>query len=65
LAAHGSVAVVLVSDTIWGGLLCRFLGARDEMQWGEAGPPPLLVKIAPELSKQDLTDIAAVGLLFL
>jgi dihydroorotate dehydrogenase len=43
----------------------QVLGAHDEMQWGEPGPPPLLVKIAPELSKQDLTDIAAVGLLFL
>ncbi|KAI3469358.1 hypothetical protein Pfo_026021 [Paulownia fortunei] len=36
--------------------------ARDEMQWGEEGPPPLLVKIAPDLSKQDLEDIAAVTL---
>lgn len=35
-------------------------GARDEMQWGEEGPPPLLVKIAPDLSKEDLEDIAAV-----
>jgi dihydroorotate dehydrogenase len=43
----------------------QVLGARDEIQWGEAGPPPLLVKIAPDLSKQDLTDIAVVGLLFL
>lgn len=34
--------------------------ARDEMQWAEEGPPPLLVKIAPDLSKQDLDDIAAV-----
>lgn len=34
--------------------------ARDEMQWGEEGPPPLLVKIAPDLSKEDLEDIAAV-----
>jgi dihydroorotate dehydrogenase len=34
--------------------------ARDEMQWAEDGPPPLLVKIAPDLSKQDLEDIAAV-----
>ncbi|GMP56431.1 hypothetical protein CsSME_00020921 [Camellia sinensis var. sinensis] len=32
------------------------------MQWGEEGPPPLLVKIAPDLSKQDLEDIAAVAL---
>ncbi|KAH7570733.1 hypothetical protein JRO89_XS05G0172300 [Xanthoceras sorbifolium] len=36
--------------------------ARDEMQWGEEGPPPLLVKIAPDLSKEDLEDIAAVAL---
>ena len=34
--------------------------ARDEMQWGEESPPPLLVKIAPDLSKEDLEDIAAV-----
>lgn len=39
----------------------KVLAARDEMQWGEAGPPPLLVKIAPDLSKQDLSDIAAVS----
>ncbi|KAK4762064.1 hypothetical protein SAY87_029948 [Trapa incisa] len=32
------------------------------MQWGEEGPPPLLVKIAPDLSKEDLEDIAAVAL---
>lgn len=36
--------------------------ARDEMQWGDEGPPPLLVKIAPDLSKQDLEDIAAVAI---
>lgn len=36
--------------------------ARDEMQWGEEGPPPLLVKIAPDLSKEDLEDIAAVSM---
>jgi hypothetical protein len=34
--------------------------ARDEMQWGEEGPPPLLVKIAPDLTKEDLDDVAAV-----
>lgn len=32
------------------------------MQWGEEGPPPLLVKIAPDLSKEDLEDIAAVSM---
>lgn len=41
-------------------ILTKVLAARDEMQWGEEGPPPLLVKIAPDLSKDDLEDIAAV-----
>ncbi|KAL0746860.1 hypothetical protein Bca101_028862 [Brassica carinata] len=36
--------------------------ARDEMQWGDDGPPPLLVKIAPDLSRGELEDIAAVAL---
>lgn len=31
------------------------------MQWGGDGPPPLLVKIAPDLSNQDLADIAQVS----
>lgn len=43
-------------------LLKEVLAARDEMQWGEVGPPPLLVKIAPDLSPQDMADIAAVAL---
>nr|CAB3486167.1 unnamed protein product [Digitaria exilis] len=43
-------------------LVKKVQAARDEMQWAEDGPPPLLVKIAPDLSKQDLEDIAAVAL---
>ncbi|PWA70132.1 dihydroorotate dehydrogenase (quinone) [Artemisia annua] len=43
-------------------LVEKVKAARDEMQWGKDGPPPLLVKIAPDLSKQDLEDIAAVAL---
>ncbi|KAH7433954.1 hypothetical protein KP509_07G094400 [Ceratopteris richardii] len=43
-------------------LVKKVIAARDEMQWGENGPPPLLVKIAPDLSKQDIADIAAVAL---
>ncbi|GER46242.1 dihydroorotate dehydrogenase [Striga asiatica] len=43
-------------------LVKKVQAARDEMQWGEEGPPPLLVKIAPDLSKQDLEDIGAVAL---
>lgn len=35
------------------------------MQWAEEGPPPLLVKIAPDLSKQDLDDIAMVYALYM
>ncbi|PRQ34034.1 putative dihydroorotate dehydrogenase (quinone) [Rosa chinensis] len=41
-------------------LVKKVQAARDEMQWGEEGPPPLLVKIAPDLSKEDLEDIAVV-----
>ncbi|KAI3922809.1 hypothetical protein MKW98_006940 [Papaver atlanticum] len=43
-------------------LVEKVQAARDKMQWGEEGPPPLLVKIAPDLSKLDLEDIAAVAL---
>ncbi|KAL4645286.1 hypothetical protein ACB092_02G224900 [Castanea dentata] len=43
-------------------LVKKVQAARDEMQWGEEGPLPLLVKIAPDLSKEDLEDIAAVAL---
>ncbi|KAL4561366.1 hypothetical protein LXL04_033531 [Taraxacum kok-saghyz] len=43
-------------------LVEKVQAARNEMQWGKEGPPPLLVKIAPDLSKQDLEDIAAVAL---
>lgn len=33
---------------------------RDAMTWGPQGPPPLLVKVAPDLSEVDKRDIAAV-----
>lgn len=36
--------------------------ARDEMSWGEHGPPPLLVKMAPDLTQADKIDIASVAL---
>lgn len=36
--------------------------ARDEMSWGEHGPPPLLVKMAPDLAQADKVDIASVAL---
>mmetsp|Transcript_9229 Transcript_9229/g.16241 ORF Transcript_9229/g.16241 Transcript_9229/m.16241 type:complete len:398 (+) Transcript_9229:23-1216(+) len=35
---------------------------RDRMRWGPQGAPPLLVKIAPDLTEQDKQDIAAVVL---
>ncbi|KAI4367498.1 hypothetical protein MLD38_023232 [Melastoma candidum] len=38
-------------------LVKKVQAARDEMQWGVEGPPPLLVKIAPDLSKEDLEDM--------
>lgn len=36
--------------------------ARDSMHWGEHGPPPLLVKVAPDLSPADRVDVATVAL---
>jgi dihydroorotate dehydrogenase len=38
--------------------------ARDEMDWSfrADGPPPILVKIAPDLTREDKIDIAAVAL---
>ncbi|CAK0785851.1 hypothetical protein CVIRNUC_009063 [Coccomyxa viridis] len=35
---------------------------RDGMSWGAAGPPPLLVKVAPDITDADKSDIAAVAL---
>ncbi|XP_064948413.1 dihydroorotate dehydrogenase (quinone), mitochondrial-like [Musa acuminata AAA Group] len=43
-------------------LVKKVQAARDEMQWAEEGPLPLVVKIAPDLSKEDIEDIAAVAL---
>ncbi|KAJ8498040.1 hypothetical protein OPV22_008592 [Ensete ventricosum] len=43
-------------------LVKKVQAARDEMQWAEEGPPPLVVKIAPDLSKEDIEDIADVAL---
>lgn len=34
--------------------------ARDNLDWGPSGPPPLLVKVAPDLTDADKADIAAV-----
>ena len=39
----------------------QVIAARDDMQWGDQGPPPLLLKIAPDLTPQDMADIAQVG----
>jgi dihydroorotate dehydrogenase len=33
---------------------------RDNLDWGPGGPPPLLVKIAPDVTDADKADIAAV-----
>eukprot|EP00798_Chlamydomonas_sp_ICE-L_P032340 gene32340-5386_t len=34
--------------------------ARDKLHWGPGGPPPLLIKIAPDMSDLDLADITTV-----
>ncbi|CAI7904155.1 unnamed protein product, partial [Closterium sp. NIES-53] len=43
-------------------LLQRVQAARNEMEWDKEGPPPLLLKIAPDLTTEDMSDIAAVAL---
>ena len=42
-------------------LIRKVLGTRDAMKWGPGGPPPCLVKIAPDLTAADMQDIAAVA----
>ncbi|GAX80868.1 hypothetical protein CEUSTIGMA_g8303.t1 [Chlamydomonas eustigma] len=41
-------------------LVKQVKATRDRMPWSEQGPPPLLVKIAPDLSETDKVDIATV-----
>eukprot|EP00743_Colponemidia_sp_Colp-15_P001712 GILK01001869.1.p1 GENE.GILK01001869.1~~GILK01001869.1.p1 ORF type:complete len:504 (+),score=76.50 GILK01001869.1:32-1543(+) len=47
-------------------LLTRTISARDALPWGKADyppqVPPLLLKIAPDLTEQDVKDIAEVAL---
>ncbi|GFR40465.1 hypothetical protein Agub_g1025, partial [Astrephomene gubernaculifera] len=43
-------------------LVKQVKGTRDRMVWGPGGPPPLLIKVAPDLSEPDKQDIAAVAL---
>jgi len=43
-------------------LLRRVLAARAALDWGGVSPPPLLLKIAPDLTAADLADVAAVAL---
>jgi len=43
-------------------LLRRVLAARDALDYGGAKPPPLLLKLAPDLGEQELVEVAAVAL---
>lgn len=43
-------------------LVKKVKATRDGMPWSAAGPPPLLVKIAPDITDADKSDIAAVAL---
>lgn len=43
-------------------LVQRVKSTRDSRQWGPRGPPPLLIKIAPDLTDADKEDVAAVAL---
>lgn len=74
LTAHADYVVVNVSSPNTPGLrslqgrreleslVKQVKGTRDRMIWGPAGPPPLLIKIAPDLTEVDMADIAAVAL---
>ncbi len=42
-------------------LLRSVLQARAALDWGGRPPPPLLLKIAPDLTAADLADVAAVA----
>ena len=43
-------------------LVKRVKNTRDQMQWGSRGPPPLLIKLAPDLTDADKSDVATVCL---
>ncbi len=43
-------------------MLRRVLEARAAVDYGGAAPPPLVLKIAPDLTHEDLADVAAVAL---
>ena len=43
-------------------LLRRVIAARDALDYGGARPPPLVLKIAPDLAPEDLRDVARVAL---
>ena len=41
-------------------LMRRVKATRDGMEWGERGPPPLLIKMAPDVDASGRADIAAL-----
>ncbi|KAK9791356.1 hypothetical protein WJX73_007084 [Symbiochloris irregularis] len=43
-------------------IIKRMRSTRDSMSWGVLGPPPILVKVAPDLPDVDRRDVAAVAL---
>ena len=43
-------------------LVAKVKATRDSLPWGALGPPPLLVKIAPDLPANERKDVAAVAL---
>ena len=43
-------------------LVSRVKATRDSLPWGPLGPPPLLVKIAPDLPPNERKDVAAMAL---
>ncbi|CAG9460205.1 unnamed protein product [Pedinophyceae sp. YPF-701] len=41
-------------------LIRRVKATRDSLQWGPRGPPPVLVKVAPDLVDDDKRNVASV-----
>ena len=66
MTAHQGGVHMHMTPQGWIGPVCgpvdQVKGTRDRMSWGARGAPPLLIKIAPDLTELDKRDIAAVAL---
>ncbi len=58
---NGMLHTVALHAYLLAGLIHQVKATLGRMPWGSKGPPPLLVKIAPDLTELDKADIAAVA----